>query len=168
MRVFVFVVAGLVVLVLAIVVTGYALPVKHTASRERVYPVPANKVFAVITTPAEFPAWRSGVKRVEPLPDDAGRRSFREVSGDGTITYVVDESVPDRRLVTRIADKSLPFGGRWIYELTPTAGGTQLRITEEGEVYNPVFRFLSRFVFGHHRSIETYLSDLNKRLAGPS
>ncbi len=29
---------------------------------------------------------------------------------------------------------------------------TSLRVTERGEVYNPGFRFLSRFVFGHHRS----------------
>jgi hypothetical protein len=35
-----------------------------------------------------------------------------------------------------------------------------VRITEEGEVYNPVFRFISRFVIGQTRTIETYLRDL--------
>ena len=157
--------AGLVILIAIVVGVGYLLPVKHTATRERSYAAPPSAVFAAITTPAEFPSWRAGVKRVELLPDEAGHRRFREVSGDGTITFVVDESVPERRLVTRIADKSLPFGGSWTYELAPSANGTTLRITENGEVYNPVFRFMSRFVFGHHRTLEGYLSDLQGRLA---
>ena len=59
---------------------------------------------------------------------------------------------------------SLPFGGSWTYELIPTAGGTMLRITEDGEVYNPLFRFISRFVLGHYKSIDQYLDDLERRL----
>jgi hypothetical protein len=31
-------------------------------------------------------------------------------------------------------------------------------------VYKPVFRFVSRSVIGHTRSIDRYLSDLDKRL----
>ncbi len=158
--------AGLLVVVIVVVAIGYALPVKHTATRERTYTASPRHVFATITTPQEFPQWRSGVKSVEVLSDAGGRHSFREVSGDGTITYVVEESIPELRLVTRIADTGLPFGGQWTYQLTPTPqGGTTLRITEDGEVYNPVFRFMSRFVFGHHRTIETYLSDLDRVVA---
>ncbi len=37
---------------------------------------------------------------------------------------------------------------------------TQVRITENGEVFNPIFRFVSRFVIGQHRSIENYLHAL--------
>jgi hypothetical protein len=40
-----------------------------------------------------------------------------------------------------------------------------LRITEQGEVYNPVFRFVSRFVIGQNRTIETYLRDLGTATA---
>jgi hypothetical protein len=69
-------------------------------------------------------------------------------------------------VVSRIADRSLPFGGRWTFELSPAPGGTLLRITEDGEVYNPIFRFVSRFVFGHDRTINGYLEDLERHLAG--
>lgn len=55
------------------------------------------------------------------------------------------------------------FGGSWTYELTPVADGTRLRITENGEVYNPLFRFLSRFVFGHYASIDKFMADLERR-----
>lgn len=65
--------------------------------------------------------------------------------------------------MTRIADDKLPFGGKWIYEITTNATATELRITEDGEVYNAVFRFVSRFVFGHHATIETYLKDVARK-----
>lgn len=164
MRIALFTLCGLLALVLLVVIAGYLLPVKHQAARERRYPVSAARLFAAIASPMDFPKWRSGLQRVEMLAADSGRTSFREVGGDGTITYVVDESEPDRRRVTRIADKSLPFGGRWTYEITSAGQSATLRITEDGEVYNPIFRFMSRFVFGHHSTIDRYLADLEKYL----
>ena len=74
------------------------------------------------------------------------------------------ESDPPVRMVTTILSEGMPFGGRWIYEVEPTAGGTALTITEEGEVYNPIFRFVSRFIMGHHATATTYLQDLGRKL----
>ena len=59
----------------------------------------------------------------------------------------------------------LLFGGTWTYELTPVGRATLLRITERGEVYNPVFRVMSRFVFGHTATIDAYLAALGARVA---
>jgi hypothetical protein len=75
---------------------------------------------------------------------------------------------PNKRLVTRIADPSLPFGGQWTYEILPAGDSTTLRITEDGEVYNPVFRFASRFIFGHSATIEDYLRDVARRFGEDS
>jgi hypothetical protein len=69
------------------------------------------------------------------------------------------------KLIVRIADAKLPFGGTWTYEITPVAAGSRLRIREDGEVYNPVFRFLSRFVFGYSGTIDAYLKSLERKLA---
>ena len=82
------------------------------------------------------------------------------------LTLQTIELAPERRLVRKIADPQLPFGGSWTYELTPTADGCILQITENGEIYNPVFRFMARFVLGYTRSIEGYLDSLERRLAG--
>jgi len=73
------------------------------------------------------------------------------------ITFEVIESIAEQKLVTRIADKNLPFGGTWTYEIAPDNRGTTLTITEHGEVYNPVFRFISRSVIGHTAQIDQYL-----------
>jgi len=41
-----------------------------------------------------------------------------------------------------------------------TAEGTLLTITEDDEVYNPIYRFVSRFIIGHTQTIDSYLNDL--------
>jgi len=78
----------------------------------------------------------------------------------------VERMEPPRVLVARIADPKLPFGGTWTYEITPDAGGSRLTITENGEIYNPLFRFMARFIFGYEGTIQSYLSSLEKRLIG--
>jgi len=82
-----------------------------------------------------------------------------------TITYEALESSPPRKLVVHIADPNLPFGGSWTYEITPAVSGCSLTITEDGEVYNPLFRFVSRFIIGHTATIDAYLKAVQEKLA---
>lgn len=152
--------AALGAVVLVVLLVGWSLPVKHRATSEATVRASPQSLYRLITDVDRFPEWRSSVKRIEPVPDSAGRKRFREVGGDGTILYEIASAVPDQRLVIRIADRSLPFGGSWTYELIPRGDSTTLRITEDGEVYNPVFRFVSRFIFGHTATIEKYLADV--------
>jgi uncharacterized protein YndB with AHSA1/START domain len=146
-----------------IVLTGYALPVGHVASRTATLSQPVDRVYAALTDIASYPQWRSDVKSVEVLSAAPPRR-WREHGGNGDITFEVAEAQPPMRLVTRIADRDLPFGGTWTYELMAEGNGTRLTITEHGEVYNPIFRIMSRFVFGHTATMDQFLADLKKHL----
>lgn len=168
MKIVLIVAVAVVALLVLVLVVGRMLPVRHVVSHEATYLEPPDSLFASLVRVDAFPSWRSGVRRVEVLHGVGGRRSYREVGKDGTLTFVVDEEIAPRRLVTRIADPSLPFGGRWIYELVPRGAGTTLRITEEGEVYNPLYRFVSRFVLGHDATITRFLKDLANRHDGPA
>ncbi|HYD54019.1 MAG TPA: SRPBCC family protein [Gemmatimonadaceae bacterium] len=161
-------VAALLALAILVVLTiGWLLPVQHRASRAATFSASPEQVFALVTAVERYPSWREGVRRVEVVARgaDGSATRFSEESADGTILFEVTERIPARRVVTRIADPSLPFGGRWTFELSPTAGGTALRITEDGEVYNPLFRFASRYVMGHASSIERWLRDARGALA---
>lgn len=165
MRIALFAVGGLVALVVIVALVGWSLPVKHTVTREATFRISADRLFALIATPLDFPKWRTGVKSVDMLPTGGGLPKWTEVSSNGTITFAVTQSVPGVELTTVIADKSLPFGGSWTYVLAPAGpDSTTLRITENGEVYNVIFRFMSRFVFGQATTIEKYLQDVRKRL----
>jgi uncharacterized protein YndB with AHSA1/START domain len=159
---------ALVLAAFAVIGIGALLPVQHHSVRERIVGASPAAVFNLITDVARYPSWRSGVEHAEVLPSADGRLAFRETGRDGTIPYVVVSSEPDRRLVTQIAGRNLPFGGRWTFELTPIGGGTRLRITEDGEVYNPLYRFVSRFIIGQTAAIDRYLADVDKRLGRPA
>jgi Polyketide cyclase / dehydrase and lipid transport len=163
------IVAYVVVLVIAAVLVMYAvgrtLPVAHLASRGERFAAPRDTVWAVVTDVAAFASWRRDISSVEMLSPVEGRPAWREVSGSDRVEYVAEEMVAPERLVTRITTTGLPYGGRWRWELTPDAGGTRVTITEEGEVYNPLFRFLMKYVFGETSTIEKVLADLGKRLA---
>ena len=153
----------LVAVVVVVVAVGYSLPERHVASRDAVFQDPADKVFAVLLDVDSYPRWRSDVRTVEILSREPLLR-WREHGSNGAITFERQEANAPARLVSRIADPSLPFGGHWTYALTPHDGGVRLAITEEGEVYNPLFRFMSRFVFGHTATMDTFLADLRAHL----
>lgn len=156
--------SGLVLLVGVVLLVGMVLPVSHVASVSGTIPAPPEEVWPVLTDVEAFPSWRRGVEEVERLPDRDGRPAWREVARTGTMTLEVVRSRPDRLLVTRIADPDLPFGGTWTFELEPEGPATRLTITENGQVYNPFFRFMARFVFGHEATARAYLEDLRSRL----
>ncbi|MEO6436010.1 MAG: SRPBCC family protein [Tepidisphaeraceae bacterium] len=158
------VVGGLVLLVCAVAVIGLMLPKGHHAAKSVTLRAAPVEVFAVITDFAKAGEWRSGLQRVEMLPNEGGAVMFREIGGQGPMTFRVEALEPPTRLVTRIADKSLPFGGTWTYDLRPQGSGTELTITEDGEVYNPIFRFMSTFFFSQTAAIEAYLASLERRL----
>ena len=157
------IVGFLIVVVLLVVAIGYALPKSHVASVSAQYAAPPDALWATLTDVSAFPRWRNDLVRVELLPDENGQRGWREHGKNDVITYRVVASDPPRRLVTRIADETLPFGGTWTYELAPADGGTRLTITERGEVYNPIFRFVSRFVLGYTGTMTTMLRALGAK-----
>jgi hypothetical protein len=156
-------VAVLLGIILLVVVIGYALPKQHLASRAISLRQKPAGVFALISDFKDGPKWRADLEQVEMLPDRDGHVRFREKMKQGGITMEVEESNPPQRMVTRIDDQGLPFGGRWIFEVSPTTEGCRLNITERGEVYNPVFRFVSKFIMGYNGTMDTYLKSVARK-----
>ena len=146
----------LVAIVAVIAIVGLLLPRDHVASTTTTIKAPPDSVWETLTDVREYPRWRPGLRSVDVLSTEGALR-WREVGSDGAITYERTEEQRPRRLVSRIADETLPFGGSWTYE------GTRLTITERGYVTNPLFRFMARFVFGHHRTQEDFLRGLGRR-----
>lgn len=157
------VIIGAIVLLAAIAaLVGSRLPKNHTASRSILLHRPPKEVYDVVRDFSSAPAWRSGVKSVEVQPQPDGKTHFREVGSD-TIDYEVAEDIPAQRLITRILNTDLGYSGQWTYDFVPESGGTRVRITEDGEVSNVIFRFMSCYVFGHTATLDTYLTSLAKR-----
>ena len=102
----------------------------------------------------------SGLKSVTRLPDREGLPAHVEDTAAGKLMIQTQSMEPPRKLVNRIGGESLPFGGTWTFEVTPTPDGSTLRITENGYVTNPIFRFVARFVMGYTSEMDKYLTGL--------
>jgi hypothetical protein len=46
-------------------------------------------------------------------------------------------------------------------------GRSRLQITEDGEIYNPIFRFVSRFFIGYEGTLRQYVSDVERKVRSP-
>jgi hypothetical protein len=153
---------ALVLSIIVMALIGALLPVKHYATRKARFRQTPAAIYALLAGPS---TWRSGVKALGALPEKDGRKQWWEQDKRGRKTaYELIEDSPPTRRVTRIAGAGLPFGGTWTFEIAPQpGGGSEVRIAEAGEVYNVLFRFLSRFVFGYAGSIEGYLNDIGRK-----
>jgi hypothetical protein len=154
------VVFGLIGLVAIVWVFGSLLPRDHVASRIGTYEVPADKVWAAITDVDAMPTWRIGLKSVTLLPERNGLPAHIEDTAAGKLKIETQSMEPPKKLVNRIGGDNLPFGGTWTFDVTPTASGSTLRITENGYVTNPIFRFVGRFFIGYTSEMEKYLTGL--------
>jgi Polyketide cyclase / dehydrase and lipid transport len=163
------VVSLLVLLVLVVVAIGAFLPQQHISTCAARFRQPPDAIWEALTEYAKFPAWRKDVTRVEMLPPRNGKLSWREYDNHGgSIPYEVMVMVPPRVLVVRVADAKLPFGGTWTYEISSGKDGSSLlRITEDGQIYNPIFRFAARFLLGYSRTQEQYLQALGAKFGEP-
>src|SRR5262245_18320296 len=102
--------AGLVALVGVAWLIGLALPKGHRASRTITLSAAPAIVFATISEFARYSEWRSGVRKISVVGAGVGAL-VREQNSSGTIPYRVEVLEPPSRLVMRIADSNLPFGG---------------------------------------------------------
>lgn len=131
---------GLALAVFGLFGYGKTLPAAHVVSRSRRISARPEVIWGLINDPVATNGW----------------------GGDAN-TEVVEQDEP-RLLTTKIVGESA-FGGTWTFEIAPDGhDASNVTITERGEVYNPMFRVLSRYVFGHTRSIEAYLAKLERAL----
>ena len=155
----------LVALVLVVALIGAMLPKSHVAVRSARFHRPADELFKTVTDVAAAASWRKDIQRIEMLPPTDSRIAWREVSKNGTVSYdgeVVRSPMPSvpGRFISRITDKNLPYGGEWIIDVAINRDGSIVTVTENGEVYNVIFRFASKFIMGQTASIDGYLRAL--------
>ena len=55
-----------------------------------------------------------------------------------------------------------PFEGSWTYEITPTADGSQVVLTEQSTMNNAFFRLMVK-LFGPTKYMDEHLEDMAKQ-----
>jgi hypothetical protein len=152
-------------LIALVVIIGLLLPKEHRASRSKSFACYPEQVWNTLTDFSNNSGWRKQLKQVEAMPNRNGHAIWKETDKSGqAISYETLELVPQKRIVRKIADEKLPFGGTWTIEIKPETSGTTVTIVEDGIVFNPIFRFVSKFILGHTHSMDIYLDDLERQL----
>lgn len=153
---------GVVVAAVALVwVAGSFIDREHRAASRIMLNQPIDTVWAIVRNLGALRGTWPEMTRAERLePDPQGRERWRETVDGFELRLVVAEAAPPSRLVTEV--ESAPgaaFGGRWVYQLDRSHGGTVVTVAEEGWIGPPPFRIMSR-VMGYHGSIDQYLAAL--------
>lgn len=159
----------LLIVVGTVFAVGALLPREHIATGSVLIAHAPEEIWRVIRRVEELPAWRKSVTRVEIIegPPESPT-AWREYSGRDAIPLRLEQSTPSRSLTTRIMDEKLPFGGTWTIDLTPDGSGTRVRVTENGFVNPPPFRFIAKFFMGHAATLRGYLADLARKFGTES
>jgi hypothetical protein len=164
MRWIVWIVAGLALLVVIVAIVGALLPKAHSASRTARVALPPDALYALLSDVSQFPAWRPDVTSLQRLPDRDGKPAWIEETNGMKIPMHFERMERPALLVGRIDGSDLAFGGTWTYRIAPAPDGSDLTITEDGEVYNVIFRFMARFVFGYHATTDGFIRNLQAKV----
>jgi hypothetical protein len=134
MRWVLIIVGGFVLLIVIVAAIGATLPRTHTASRTLRVRRPPQEAWTAITQ----------AMTTSDVPVD------------------IVENDPPRKLVSKVKETEKMFGGTWTVAVAPLENGSTVTITEDGWVANPIFRFVSRFVIGHHATMDGMLKSVAK------
>jgi uncharacterized protein YndB with AHSA1/START domain len=131
------------------VIIGMRVPREHVVSRSVTLKQPPVKVWQAITDYASQPQWRPDVKSVKRLPDHNGMQVWREdYKMGGGQTLETEQWVPPSYLVRTIADQNGPVQGSWEFNIEPMPNAaSKVTITEHGRVPNPLWRFVSAYLY---------------------
>jgi len=140
---------------------GRRLPAEHVAQGSILVNADIGQVADRIRRVDLQPQWRSQLSSVTIESQTKGVTRYQEHSGKDRVALALYERDEGRSFESQITDPNLPFGGRWLIELSPEASrATLVRVREEGVVRAPVYRALSKYVFGHDTTLKKYLADL--------
>ena len=152
----------LIVLALGAYLYALSIPAHQTHTRTITLKQTPEAVFALLTDLPNFPKWNRNMEKIEILPPIDGKEATRQTfKGNMTMTIITSESTPPKHLVRPMGDNSGPFEGSWTYEITPTADGAQVVLTEQSTMNNTFFRLMAK-LFGPTKYMDEHLQDMAK------
>ena len=157
-----------IILVLALLAGGvylYArsIPAHQTHVRTINLKQTPEAIFALLTDLPNFPKWNRNMEKIEMIPPIDGKEATRQTfKGNMTMTIITSDSTPPKHLVRSMGDVGGPFEGSWAYEITPTADGSQVVLTEQSTMNSAFFRLMAK-LFSPTKYLDEHLEDMAKQ-----
>lgn len=152
----------LVVLGIATYVYALSLPAHTTHTRTTTLKQTPDAIFALLTDMPNFPKWNKDMIKIEMLPPIDGKEATRQTfKNNMAMTIITSESAPPKHLVRSMGDNNGPFEGSWTYDISPTADGSQIALTEQSTMNSPLFRLMVK-MFGPTKYMDQHLQGMAK------
>ena len=163
MKILLRIILVLIVLVGAVYLYALSIPAHQTHARTTTLKQTPEAVFALLTDLPNFPKWSRNMEKIEMLPPIDGKEATRQTfkKGNMQMTIITSESTPPKHLVRSMGDIGGPFEGSWTYEITPTADGSQIVLTEQMTMNNACFRLMVKLC-GPTKYMDEHLEDMAK------
>ena len=162
MKILLGIVAALMALVGAAYLFGLTIPGNQMHTRRISLEEKPEAVFALVADVQNMPKWNHSLEKVELLPPIDGKEATRQTfKGNLQMTILTAESRPPHHLVRSMGDVDGPFVGSWTYAITPAGKGSEVALTEQSQVKNPVTRLMMK-LFGETKYMDEHLQDLAK------
>ena len=146
----------------ALYLYAVSIPAHQTHTRTIRLKQTPEAIFALVADLPNFPKWNSNMTKVEMIPPIDGKEASRQTfKGNMTMTIITSESTPPKHLVRSMGDIGGPFEGSWTYEITPTADGSQIVLTEQSTMNNAFFRLMAK-LFSPTKYMDEHLADMAK------
>jgi uncharacterized protein YndB with AHSA1/START domain len=151
------------VLVVALSFYARSIPAHQTHTRTLTLKKTPEAVFTLLTDLQTFPKWNRNMEKIEMLPPIDGKEATRQTfKGNMTMTIVTSDSNPPKHLVRSMGDSGGPFEGSWIYDITPTADGSEVVLTEQSTMNSAFFRLMAK-LFSPTKYMDQHLEDMAKQ-----
>ena len=151
--------------IMVLTVLSKRLPRDHNVTRISYFNRSPAEIWRTISDFSSQVEWRRDLESAERLPPRSGRELWIETDKRGQrLVLETIETIPHRRLVRRVADNNPEFSKTWAIDIREVGEVTAFSITESGQINNPFFRFLSKFIIGQKTTTDRYLIALGNKL----
>lgn len=168
-------IAGLAIVVVALLAIGFALPSHFRVERSITINAPADRVYSLLVAPAEWKRWTVWNQRDAAMKIDYGgpasgvgaRWSWQSgTEGNGAMEFI--EAVPNQRIGYRLSFPDFGMQSAGVLTIAPAASGVRVSWTNEGDMgASPVNRWfgllMDRMV---GKDFEAGLANLKKLAEG--
>ncbi len=140
--------AGIALLIVAVVVIGLLMPERYAGRSQIVYAKSAEDVWGALLDYDRHPMTGKMKKSVQTLPAENSLPVWIEDMGHGEpITVKTVKAERPRHMVREMTSKAVPMTSRWEYTLEPAGEGCKLTIKGQttirrGTWHVPIFRVM--------------------------
>ena len=152
---------------LTIVLVGWTFPVAETTTNTITINRPPQNVWWILTDYNNASQWHPQFREAVmlSLPGDKPMRWRGTYTDGAVVNFEVVESDFPKRLVERIADNNLPFGGTWTVVIrTDDLRTSVVTVQARAENYNPFNRFVVHLFVNPSAEVDRILKALKSRV----